>query len=120
MKKKLVGLLGVVALTGLLLAVAAMTASAAAPVRECGSAGRLYDGAVRLVNVTTRNVLCRAARRFARAFEQQGCVDDNSCACAEDRYCTFRRYVCRNVATSSSIDHRCVRGRRVIRWQARF
>jgi hypothetical protein len=101
-----------------LAAAALLAAVASAPARgainECGRAGTLYGGQVRLVNVTTRGVACRTARRFARRFVSHG-----SPACMEDRYCRHRGWDCLNYAGSASIDTRCATGIRVIRWQWR-
>jgi hypothetical protein len=101
-------------------ALAVPVPATAASVNECGDGAILYGGHAQIVNVTSRIVGCATARRFARAFEVQGCYDNRSCGCAEDRYCSFRRYRCRNVAGRRSIDHRCTRGARVIRWQTEY
>jgi hypothetical protein len=87
-------------------AVAALPVSHAGahPIKECGNAGTLYDGAISVYNVTTRAVSCRAARRFARRYIVYG-----GPACAEDRYCRYRGWRCRNVAVGAEIDSRCKR-----------
>jgi hypothetical protein len=100
-------------------AAAVLAAGATAPARgaginECGRAGTLYGGHARLVNVTTRGVGCRTARRFARGF-----VAGGSPACMEDRYCRHRGWDCLNYARRGWIDSRCTTGSRVIRWQWR-
>ena len=61
-------LLGALVL-GVTLAVPAVPGTevaAAAPIKECGPAGPLYDGQVALYNVMGRKVACPKARRFAR------------------------------------------------------
>jgi hypothetical protein len=89
-----------------------------APIRECGNAGRLYGGAIGIYNVTSRVVPCRPARRFARHYVRYG-----GPACAEDRYCTYRGWSCTNVGYrvggDYEVDSRCVKGARVVRFQAR-
>jgi hypothetical protein len=79
----------------------------AAPIRECGNAGIVYDGHVRIFNVTSRNVACWKARRFARRQ-----MLNAGPACREDRYCTSRGWRC----THFPGDIRCVGTGRVIRW----
>jgi hypothetical protein len=87
--------------------------SAAAPIRECGDAGRLYTGRVQVYNVTSRVVGCRFARRFARSQILYG-----GPACREDRWCTYRGWTCRHVAYRDESDIRCTKsGGRVVRWQ---
>jgi hypothetical protein len=86
--------------------------SAQAPIRECGNAGTLYNGRVRLYNVTTRVVPCPRARRWVRRH-----MRTRSSACAEDRWCWYRGWRCRHIAYRAEGDVRCTRGRRVIRWQ---
>jgi hypothetical protein len=91
-------------------------------VRECGNAGTLYRGEVRLTNVTSRNVVCSEARRFARSFHLKG-GQESDYTCSEDFYCTFRGYQCRNDGRSAKyIDHRCEKPSPtrtyVVRWQA--
>jgi hypothetical protein len=85
----------------------------AAPIRECGDAGSFFGGAVRIYNVTSRVVLCPRARRFARRYFRHG-----GPACREDRYCTYRGWRCRNVASREETDSRCTNtGGRVVRFQ---
>jgi len=93
--------------------------ASAGPVSECGDGANLGPRG-QIVNVTTRAVGCAKARRFARDFHLQGCHDTQSCQCAEDRFCTYRRFSCRNVDQRTSSDHRCTRGTQVIRWQRTF
>jgi hypothetical protein len=109
--------------TLLAVALVAVTPSAAAeadaaPIRECDSAGWLYGGQLRISNVTSRAVPCPSARRFARRYILYG-----GPACSEDRYCTYRGWSCTNVGyqvgRAYEIDSRCVKGRRVVRWQSR-
>ncbi len=88
-------------------------AQAAAPIRECGRAGTLYNGQVSVYNVTSRNVPCPRARRFARRQILYG-----GPACREDRWCTYRGWRCRHVAYRAEVDIRCTKGGgRVVRWQ---
>jgi hypothetical protein len=87
----------------------ASRARAAARIRECGDVNR------HIYNVTTRVVPCRFARRFARRV-----ITDP--ACAEDRYCRYRGWRCRNVGyripRGYEVDSRCTRsGGRVVRFQ---
>jgi len=85
----------------------------AAPIRECGDAGSFFGGAVRIYNVTSRVLLCPRARRFARRYFRHG-----GPACREDRYCTYRGWRCRNVASREETDSRCTNtGGRVQRFQ---
>jgi hypothetical protein len=90
--------------------------SAAAPIRECGNAGTLYNGQVRIYNVTSRVVRCRFARRFARSQVRYG-----GPACREDRWCTYRGWRCRHIAYRTESDVRCTRFTAhavlVVRWQ---
>jgi hypothetical protein len=103
----------VVAATVAVLAVAFLPSSAqAAPITECGGAGSLYGGGIRITNVTTRGVKCPTARRFSRSFVTRG-----GPACNEDRYCRFRGWDCLQYARGGKIDTRCTTGSRVIRWQ---
>jgi hypothetical protein len=108
--RRLVSVLAL-ALAALTVALAAASASAA-PVRECGT----YDlntmrwtfrpsrGAVNVANLTTRNVSCTTARRFARRYR------------GTDTY--FPTWRCREVQEYESFDVRCTASRgRVIRWQ---
>jgi hypothetical protein len=83
-----------------------------APIRECGDAGSAHGGNVLLYNVTSRNVACWKARRFARRQYLSG-----GPACREDRWCTYRGWLCRHVAYRYEADVRCTNGDRVIRWQ---
>ena len=91
--------------------------ASAATIRECGSAGSLYSGQVRLYNVTSRLMPCRTARRFARNFVFKS-GPETDFTCSEDRYCRWRGWRCRNVAVPGEIDHRCTSRGRVVRWQA--
>jgi hypothetical protein len=84
--------------------------SAQAPIRECGDLKRR-----RIYNITTRRVSCRFARRFARDIFRNP-------ACAEDRYCRFRRFRCTHynyrIPGGREGDVRCTRrGGRVVRFQ---
>jgi hypothetical protein len=92
------------------------TARSAQRIRECGNAGTLYRGQVRIYNVTSRVVRCRFARRFARSQVRNG-----GPACREDRWCTFRGWRCRHVAYRTESDIRCTRFTAhavlVVRWQ---
>src|SRR4051794_3382777 len=109
------------ALAALTLASGAALASAAAasPIHECGNAGTLYNGQVHLTNVTSRNVACRTARRFARTFELHA-GEETGFRCAEDFRCTWLGWHCTNDGRGRTyIDHRCVKGARVVRWQTR-
>ena len=91
----------------------------ASGVRNCGFAGYVFRGQVRIGNVTSRNVACGSARSFARAFETKSGAQSGY-SCSEDAVCTFRGWTCRNtVRNASSADHRCVNGNRVVRWQTR-
>jgi hypothetical protein len=86
---------------------------AAASIRECGGAGTLYNGQVRVYNVTSRVVSCRFARRFARRQILYG-----GPACREDRWCTYQGWRCRHIAYRAESDIRCSKsGGRVVRWQ---
>jgi hypothetical protein len=103
-------------------ALVAPGAASAAPIRECGNAGTVYDGNVRIVNVTSRVVRCRFARRFARAQMLHA-----GPACREDRWCRFRGWRCRHIAYRETSDIRCTtvtgherRVRPVVRWQTRL
>jgi hypothetical protein len=87
-----------------------------APERERRSRIRERDDVNGYIyNVTTRVVPCRFARRFARRV-----ITDP--ACAEDRYCRYRGWRCRNVGyripRGYEVDSRCTRsGGRVVRFQ---
>ncbi len=83
--------------------VVAVGPAQAAEIRECG---RTAD----VRNITTRGVFCSTARSFARAYIV-------SPACTEDQRCRLRRFTCRNRVVRSSVDARCTRGSRVIRFQ---
>ena len=98
----------------LLLTVVAATPASAAGIRECGNYGDHGDGKSRwgmsdirgagLYNLTTRNVSCSTARRFARRYKG-----------TDTGYPTWR---CREVSEYESYDVRCTASRgRVIRWQ---
>lgn len=90
------------------------SSSEGATVHECGSAGTLYHGAVRLYNVTSRGVSCRYARHFARALTFSG-----GAACDEDLHCTFRGWRCTNRSAGRSLDRRCIKSGYVVRFQSR-
>jgi hypothetical protein len=101
------------ALTPALTANTASLAVEAVPIRECGTAGTLYSGQVRVYNVTSRVVSCGFARRFARRQMLYA-----GPACREDRWCTYRGWRCRHVAYRAEGDIRCTTsGGRVVRWQ---
>jgi hypothetical protein len=107
----------------LALMVPVTTEADAAPVRECGSAGTIYDGAVKLTNVTSRNVRCSRARRLFRQFELHS-GEESGFTCSEDFYCEWRGWHCRNDGRSRRyVDHRCEKPAPdrtyVVRWQAR-
>jgi hypothetical protein len=99
-----------IALATSLLVLLSVPRAEAAPIRECGNAGTLHDGQVRVYNVTSRNVVCPRARRFARNQMRYG-----GPACAEDRYCTYRGWRC----THFPGDIRCTNSARVIHWHYR-
>jgi len=95
------------ALLGALLAFALAPSSASA-ITECGKSGFAR-------NITTSGVSCSTARSFTRAYGV-------SPACQEDTRCQLRGYSCRNRLISRSgsrgtIDARCTRGSKVIRFQ---
>jgi hypothetical protein len=101
------------ALAAAVTATPAAPAAEGAPIRECGNAGTLYAGQVRVYNVTSRVVGCRFARRFARRQ-----MLDAGPACREDRWCTYRGWRCRHVTYRAEGDIRCTNsGGRVVRWQ---
>jgi hypothetical protein len=90
----------------------------AAPIRECGNYGWIADEArtgwtsgpidgAGIVNVTTRKVSCRYARRFVRSWDGQ---------VGQRRH---RRFRCRYVSEGYEYaDIRCTRRPgKVIRWQ---
>ena len=82
--------------------------SSALAINECGKA----DAAR---NITSNGVSCSTARSFARAFG----VDPG---CQEDTRCKLRGFSCRNKLVSRSasrgtVDFRCTRGSKVIRFQ---
>ena len=78
-------------------------ASAALPVKDCAA-----HIAPTTYNVTARGVSCRFARRFARRYA--GCYAGR---------CRHRGFKCRVRRDGvESRDYRCVRGRKVVRWQA--
>jgi hypothetical protein len=95
-----------------LAAVAVVTALAATP---ASGAARVKDCAAHIppviYNVTARGVSCRFARRYARRF--------NAHSRCSTRRCRFRGYTCRIRRDGvESRDYRCVRGAKVVRWQA--
>ena len=80
----------------------------AAAVKQCGKTGDVR-------NITTRGVSCSTARGFAASYIQ-------SPGCTEDQRCQLRGYSCVNRIVRSSrlrgsIDARCTRGSRVVRFQ---
>jgi hypothetical protein len=101
-------------LSALAVALLVLPASAeAAPIRECGDAGTLYNGQVSVYNVTSRNVPCPRARRFARRQVRYG-----GPACREDRFCTYRGWRCTHYSHRGESDVRCTRSSgRVVHWQ---
>ncbi len=89
------------------------TPTKAAEVRECGDAGTLYGGALRIKNVTTRGVRCSYAKYFARSLTYRG-----GPVCDEDLVCRFRGWRCVSRAHGHQVDRRCTKGQRyVIRFQ---
>jgi hypothetical protein len=111
--------LGAATLIAALLTVGSATspASAAAPVRDCGNYGytadgagpmwtyRQISGATPAYNLTTRNVACGTARRFALRYR------------GTDSY--FPAWRCRETNDYEFSDVRCTASRgRAIHWQA--
>jgi len=93
--------------------------ASSATVTACGAAGSVFQGQVRIANVTARNVPCQTAREFASGFETTSGAETDF-RCSEDASCTWRGWTCRNDGRQArSIDHRCEKGERVVRWQAR-
>lgn len=93
--------------------------ASSASVTACGAAGSVFEGQVRIANVTTRNVPCQTAREFAVDFETTS-GPETDFGCSEDASCTWRGWTCRNDGRQArSKDHRCEKGDRVVRWQAR-
>ncbi len=104
-------------IAALVLAIPATSASAAAPIRECGNYGwpEGYEGSepiwtyeqldgAGIFNVTTRRVACRKARRFVLRYR------------GTDTY--FPTWNCREINRYEFSDVRCTARRgRVIRWQ---
>src|SRR4051812_2419902 len=86
----------------------------AAPIRECGEAGTLHGGSVAIHNVTTRNVDCAYARRWARQY-----LTNPSPQCAEDLHCAWRGWQILNDGRYSrnEVDVRATKGTQVIRFQ---
>lgn len=114
-----------------LLAIAfAFPSSANASVRECGDVGKVQSGQKVVYNVTTRDVGCAFARRFARARERvrfRTRCDGNAHHVTPDGKhrpksgrCRFRGYMCTTRPVPSDVDRRSVRGKKVIRWQTYF
>ena len=104
------------------IAVTALAGTAATPasaaVNSCGNGRRVHR--VRIVNVTSINVGCPTSRRFAFDFETKS-GPESDFRCSEDFNCTWRGYRCRNDGRRPRrIDHRCVRGSKVVRWQMYF
>jgi len=93
--------------------------ASSAPVTACGAAGSVFQGQVRIANVTARNVPCQTAREFAAGFETTSGAETDF-RCSEDASCIWRGWTCRNDGRQArSIEHRCEKGDRVVRWQAR-
>lgn len=93
--------------------------ASSASVTVCGAAGSVFQGQVQIADVTTRNVPCQTAREFAAGFETTSGAETDF-RCSEDASCTWRGWTCRNDGRQArSIDHRCEKGDRVVRWQAR-
>ena len=93
--------------------------ASSASVAVCGAAGSVFQGQVQIADVTTRNVPCQTAREFAAGFETTSGAETDF-RCSEDASCTWRGWTCRNDGRQArSIDHRCEKGDRVVRWQAR-
>ncbi len=105
-------------IAALALAIPATSASAAAPIRECGNYGwpEGYKGSkpiwtfgpldgAGIFNVTTRRVRCAAARDFVEDWNGQS---------------RFRGFRCRTRTTGiEESDTRCTASRgRVVRWQS--
>lgn len=79
----------------------------AASFTRCGNAGTMYSGQLKLANVGALHITCRKARRFARRFERKA-GEETGYRCAEDFYCTWRGWQCRNDGRSRTvINHRC-------------
>jgi len=78
-------------------------ASMASHVNRCG------DISAGLHSLTTRNVRCRAARRFVLRYER---CHGSSCSRFQGYRCSYR-----SIVEGVSDEFRCVRGARVIRWQ---
>jgi hypothetical protein len=103
-------LLALLFVTTAIVAVAPAGSAVAAPIRECGNYDpgrgwtyRSVSGATPVYNLTTRNVSCRTARRFARRYR------------GTDTY--FPKWTCREVRYYESWQVRCTAsGGRVIRW----
>lgn len=98
------------------LATCLLTEPAAATVYRCGHAGPRYQGAYFILGVTSRDVPCSSAKRFANSE-----VRDGGAVCDEDAYCTFQRWRChRTGAGDDGQEHiliRCVKAARMIRWE---
>jgi hypothetical protein len=110
---------GLIAVVALSVTLTSPVLAQAASINECGNAGSAYGGAVKIVNVTSRNVGCVSARRFARRFVRVA-GSETDYTCDEDRHCTWRGWSCTNIARGSQTDHRCTKsGGRVIRFQTR-
>ena len=93
--------------------------ASSASVTVCGAAGSVFQGQVQIADVTTRNVPCQTAREFAAGFETTSGAETDF-RCSENASCTWRGWTCRNDGRQArSIDHRCEKGDRVVRWQAR-
>lgn len=92
-------------------------------VTECGDLEEMHTHGVtfRPVNVTTRNVSCERAGEFVRSFELYPTANEAP-ECLSDGECTFRGYQCStdNTPRPPRRDHRCTKGRMVVRWQIEF
>jgi hypothetical protein len=94
----------------------------AATFKQCGSAGTMYGGSVKLTKVQAKHTTCRKAKGFVRTYTKH-----SGPACAEDFYCTWRGWHCRNDGRQAGqIKHRCEaidtmsHRIKVVRWVDRF
>lgn len=122
-------LTALVAVASLALVPAASSASAAAPIRECGNfvltgnhdqgywTHRLVYGYTPVFNLTTRNVACSSARPFSlRATDRV--VGSKMGALRGTAAVAYRGFRCRaRFANGEDWDIRCTKGRHVIHWQ---
>jgi len=127
MFRKLLISLGAVASLGLV--PAASSASAAAPIRECGNfvltgdhnqgywTRRVVAGYTPVFNLTTRNVACSSARPFSLKATSR-VVGSKTGALRGTATVGYRGYRCRaTFANGEDWDIRCTKGRHVIHWQ---